>query len=170
MLKKIVCNWRKGMPRYYSYKEVEGLYSLKTYSKQIWRRIPIFKKFPYFVGSKIKLVCKLILKGDQRPSKEDLSRLNIFECLPGRDPHFFPAKIKFGENGKSEIKIRTSYPISKSGDVEYGFCYEEVIERGLPIFSADVKSDENVWLIIIGALITIILTLLSDLAKRKFGV
>lgn len=68
-----------------------------------------------------------------------------------RRPLFF-AGLDFDDDGKGEVKIRSSYPVSISGDVEYGFCYGENRDRGLPIFSADVKSDESLWLIIIGTI------------------
>lgn len=77
------------MPRFYKYDEVVSQYKLRTIPSQIWRRLPLLKRIPYFIGSTIKLICKMKLIDKDIKDKENWNRVQIFECLPGRDDHYF---------------------------------------------------------------------------------
>lgn len=170
MLKTIICEARKRMPKYF---DKDDLHSVKitVYPKNRLLRPKLLKKYlspPIWVGQKIKLIIKL-----EKLENFNEFPINIFwlgkailEKLPNMDVTNI-YNINFLDNEQILEKEIESEFISCEGDVEYKIGSRNVPapsfhDRGaIPLYTANVKSGDwikfSLILVALGVLIDILI-------------
>jgi hypothetical protein len=136
------------MPEYYEYGSVNGA-RIKT-SPSNWLR-KTFRWIPFFVGQNIEF--QFEYEKLDNYNIEAWKRNNIVENFPERHLGVYTIpKLHEPEEKLVTQPLKSTYKVSREGDIEYRVCESDYFKKGAPIFSTRVQSRDRISLFIYGTI------------------
>ena len=153
------------MAEYYKLGNIHGA-KIRIFPSKWYKRL--FKWFPIFVGQNIEFDIEFEKLDNFNVTV--WNRSNIIEKFPERELGTYHLYKLYQSEEKCITKtIRSTYKVSREGDIEYRICESNFFQRGTPIFSAHIISKDRISLFFYGTAFGAIVTLIVNLIWKFFS-